>query len=81
MIKNKIYMSEMRLPPRIPAGQGMIPMRYVPPPSFGNSGVGTPQPHTPFTQWFLTFYFVCQNNRGFSAVQVMSMIGPTYKTD
>ena len=36
--------------------------------------------HMPLTQWFLTFYFVCQDKRGISAVQLAAMIGTTYKT-
>lgn len=36
--------------------------------------------HMPLTQWFLAFYFVCQDKRGISAVQLASMIGTTYKT-
>ena len=36
--------------------------------------------HMPLTQWFLTFYFVCQEKRGISAVQLAAMIGTTYKT-
>ena len=36
--------------------------------------------HMPLTQWFLAFYFVCQNKRGISAVQLAAMIGTTYKT-
>jgi len=36
--------------------------------------------HIPLTKWFLVFYFVCYDKRGISAVQLMSMIGSTYKT-
>ena len=36
--------------------------------------------HMPLTQWFLTFYFVCQDKRGISAVQLERMLGTTYKT-
>ena len=36
--------------------------------------------HMPLTQWFLAFYFVCQNKRGISAVQLAVMIETTYKT-
>ena len=36
--------------------------------------------HMPLTLWFLTFYFVCQDKRGISAVQLAAMIGTTYKT-
>ena len=36
--------------------------------------------HMPLTQWFLTFYFVCQDKRGISAVQLAAMLGTTYKT-
>ena len=36
--------------------------------------------HMPLTQWFLAFYFVCQDKRGISAVQLAAMIGMTYKT-
>ena len=36
--------------------------------------------HMPLTQWFLAFYFVCQDKRGISAVQLAAMIGTTYKT-
>ena len=34
----------------------------------------------PLTQWFLAFYFVCQDKRGLSAVQLEAMLGMTYKT-
>ena len=36
--------------------------------------------HIPLTQWFLAFYFVCQDKRGISAVQLAAMLGTTYKT-
>ena len=36
--------------------------------------------HMPLTQWFLTFYFVCQDKRGISAVQLATMLETTYKT-
>ena len=36
--------------------------------------------HMPLTQWFLAFYFVCQDKRGISAVQLEKMLGTTYKT-
>ena len=36
--------------------------------------------HMPLTQWFLVFYFVCQDKRGISAVQLEAMLGTTYKT-
>ena len=36
--------------------------------------------HMPLTQWFLAFYFVCQDKRGISAVQLERMLGTTYKT-
>ena len=36
--------------------------------------------HLPLTQWFLAFYFVCQDKRGISAVQLAAMLGTTYKT-
>ena len=36
--------------------------------------------HMPLTQWFLAFYFVCQDKRGISAVQLAAMLGTTYKT-
>ena len=36
--------------------------------------------HMPLTQWFLAFYFVCQDKRGISAVQLSAMLGTTYKT-
>jgi len=34
----------------------------------------------PLTQWFLTFYLVCQDKRGISAVQLSAQLGTTYKT-
>lgn len=36
--------------------------------------------HVPLTKWFLAFYFVCQDKRGISAVQLSFRIGVTYKT-
>lgn len=36
--------------------------------------------HMPLTQWFLAFYFVGQDKRGISAVQLAAMLGTTYKT-
>jgi len=36
--------------------------------------------YLPLTKWFLTFYLVCQDNRGFSAVQLSSQLGMTYKS-
>ncbi len=36
--------------------------------------------HLPLTTWFLAFYFVSQDKRGISAVQLSSHIGVTYKT-
>ena len=36
--------------------------------------------HMPLTQWFLAFYFVCQDKRGISAIQLAAMLGTTYKT-
>ena len=36
--------------------------------------------HMPLTQWFMAFYFVCQDKRGISAVQLAAMLGTTYKT-
>ena len=34
----------------------------------------------PLTQWFLAFYFVCQDKRGILAVHLEAMLGTTYKT-
>ena len=34
----------------------------------------------PLTQWFLALYFVSQDKRGISAVQLAAMLGTTYKT-
>jgi len=36
--------------------------------------------HVRLTKWFLTFYLVCQDKRGISAMQLSSQIGVTYKT-
>ncbi|MEG2931890.1 MAG: IS1595 family transposase, partial [Ruthenibacterium sp.] len=36
--------------------------------------------HVPLTKWFLAIYFVSQDKRGISAVQLQAMIGVTYKT-
>ena len=36
--------------------------------------------HMSLTQWFLAFYFVCQDKRGISAVHLEAMLGTTYKT-
>lgn len=36
--------------------------------------------HVPLTKWFLAMYFVSQDKRGISAVQLQSAIGVTYKT-
>ncbi len=36
--------------------------------------------HAPLTKWFLAVYFVSQDKRGISAVQLQSTIGVTYKT-
>lgn len=36
--------------------------------------------HLPLTTWFLAFYFVSQDKRGISAVQLSSVMGVTYKT-
>ncbi len=36
--------------------------------------------HVPLTKWFLAMYFVSQDKRGISAVQLQSTIGVTYKT-
>lgn len=36
--------------------------------------------HMPLRQWFLAFYFVSQDKRGISAVQLAAMLGTTYKT-
>lgn len=36
--------------------------------------------HMPLTQWFLAFYFVSQDRRGISAVQLASMLSTKYKT-
>ena len=36
--------------------------------------------HMPLTQWFLAFYFVSQDKRGISTVQLAAMLGTTYKT-
>ena len=36
--------------------------------------------HMPLTQWFLAFYFVSQDKRGISAVQLAAMLGTTCKT-
>ena len=36
--------------------------------------------HMPLAQWFLAFYFVSQDKRGISAVQLAAMLGTTYKT-
>lgn len=36
--------------------------------------------HMPLTQWFLAFYFVSQDKRGISAIQLAAMLGTTYKT-
>ena len=37
-----VCLPEMRLPPRIPAGQRTVSMRQVPSPGFSNSGDGAP---------------------------------------
>ena len=44
------------------------------------AGTALHKTHMPLTQWFLTFYFVCQDKRGISAVQLERMLGTTYKT-
>ena len=36
--------------------------------------------HMSLTQWFLTFYLVCQDKRSISAVQLSSQLGTIYKT-
>lgn len=36
--------------------------------------------HVSLSKWFLAFYFVSQDKRGISAVQLSSQIGVTYKT-
>lgn len=36
--------------------------------------------HMPLRQWFLAFYFVCQDKRGISAKQLQLILGTTYKT-
>lgn len=36
--------------------------------------------HMPLTQWFLAFYFMSQDKRGISAVQLASMLSTKYKT-
>lgn len=36
--------------------------------------------HMPLTQWFLAFYFVSQDKRGISAVQLAAMLGTAHKT-
>ena len=36
--------------------------------------------HMPLRQWFLAFYFVSQDKRGISAVQLAAMLRTTYKT-
>ena len=36
--------------------------------------------HMPLTQWFLAFYFVCQDKRGIPAVQLETMLGTAYRT-
>lgn len=36
--------------------------------------------HVPLTKWFLAMYFVSQDKRGISAVQLQSMVSVTYKT-
>ena len=36
--------------------------------------------HVSLSKWFLAFYFVSQDKRGLSAVQLSNQIGVTYKT-
>lgn len=36
--------------------------------------------HMPLRQWFLAFYFVCQDKRGISAKQLQLILGTIYKT-
>lgn len=36
--------------------------------------------HMPLTKWFLAMYFVSQDKRGISAMQLQAMLGVTYKT-
>jgi len=36
--------------------------------------------HVSLSKWFLAFYFVSQDKRGISAVQLSGQIGVTYKT-
>ena len=36
--------------------------------------------HVPLTKWFLAFYFVTQDKRGISAVQLSKTLDVTYKT-
>ena len=36
--------------------------------------------HVPLVKWFLAMYFVSQDKRGISAVQLQSMVSATYKT-
>ena len=55
-------------------------MCQVPPQASVTAGTVLHKTHMPLTQWFLTFYFVCQDKRGISAVQLAAMIGTTYKT-
>lgn len=36
--------------------------------------------HMPLTQWFLASYFMSEDERGISAVQLVSMLSTKYKT-
>ena len=58
----EVYLSEMRLPTRIPADQRTVSMCRVLSPSFSSNG----ETHMSLTQGFLAFYYVCQDKRGIS---------------
>ena len=75
-----VCVPQMRLSSRVSVVQRSVPVRRVPPSNVSNGGTVLHKTHIPLTQWFLTFYFMSQDKRGISAVQLASMLSTKYKT-
>ena len=57
-VGGRIFLPQMRLPPRLPAIQWSVSMCRMPQATLSDSGTVLHKSHMPLTPWFLAFYFV-----------------------
>lgn len=79
-VEVRVRLSQMRPPSGVPASNGRYQCAKYRHQASVTAGTVLHKTHLPLTQWYLAFYFVCQDKRGISAVQLASQIGTSYKT-